>query len=62
MFAEYMLVEADEFELPVLIGNINELSLFTGASVDVIRCAFSRHQPLRRKYFIFKVEKEEIHD
>lgn len=55
----YMLVENDEFQIPLIIGTKHELANYAGVKSPTIVSASRLGGVVQDKYRVYKVEKEE---
>lgn len=59
----YMIVTADEFELPVCLADtMLELSVLSGYNLNTLYSAYLRNMPLACRYNVIKVNIEEPED
>ena len=57
----YMVVTADEFELPVgIFESVLSISSLLGVGVRAINCAIAEHRKIAKKYFIEIVQDRNI--
>lgn len=54
----YILAQADEYELPLTIGFIDELARFTGERADNLARAAAKNQVIKKLYKVYKCEEE----
>lgn len=52
----YGLYDVNDYECLVLIGNINDLSRYTGESINNIRCCLSRGLRVSKRYEVAKLD------
>lgn len=52
----YIVSNANDKELPIFVGNIEEVCKFMGSKKSVIYCQVSRKSLVKRKYHIESVE------
>ena len=54
----YILTLFDKYELPILIGDKNEIAQYTESQANIISVYAKKGMVLKRKYKVFKYEEE----